>query len=140
MSAVELAQVEVDETTYDLRDDGALREDQGTGNAGKTMIVGTDGKLVPVEAVERQTVTLSASGWTAGSDYAYIQTATVSGMTAETEFDWDVALTGTDAEGDAATREAFAVIQYANGQSGSVVFKATEQPGVNLPVIVRTFT
>lgn len=140
MSAVELAQVEVDETTYDLRDDGALREDQGAGNAGKTMIVGTDGKLVPVEAVERQTVTLSASGWTTGTDYAYVQTATVEGMTALTEFDWEVSLTGTDEDGDAATVEAFTAVQFADGQAGSVVFKATDQPGVNLPVIVRTFT
>lgn len=95
---------------------------------------------VAVTEISRQTVILSSGGWSAGTDYAYTQTATVEGMTAETEFDYDASLTGTDAEGDAATLEAFAAVQYASGQAGSVVFKATEQPTVNLPVIVRTFT
>lgn len=97
-----------------------------------------EGALVVTE-ISRAVVTLTTSGWSAGSDYSYVQSASVSGMTASTEFDYDPSLTGTDEESDIAVVEAFTNVIFAGGGDGIVTFKATDAPGVNIPVIVRLF-
>lgn len=59
----ELSQIEAEGVTYDLRDDGAVRQNQGTENAGKSLVIGSDGMVVPVNGAEAFSVTLTAAGW-----------------------------------------------------------------------------
>ncbi len=88
----------------------------------------------------RCTVTLAADGWTAGSGYAYEQTVSISGVTAETDFDVDVELLGTDAEADVLVLEAFGLVTFADSVSGGIRFACpTDLPDINIPVIVRMY-
>lgn len=138
----ELKQIQVGSDTYDIRDAGALREDQGTENAGKVMTVGTDGKTAPMApggGTERKTGTLTTAGWTAGTGYAYEQTLTLDGVTAETDFDYDCELSGTDVEADATVLEAFSLVVWAGSQAGGIKFCATDKPDSNIPMLLRVY-
>lgn len=92
------------------------------------------------QMTKRYNVTLTASGWTAGSGYAFEQTVSVSGMTANTDFDYCYSISGTDAEADAAIANAASLINYASGGAGGVVFRcATTKPAVDIPVYIRVY-
>lgn len=137
----ELNQIEAEGVVYDLRDDGAVRQDQGTENAGKALVIGNNGKVTPGKAggTDRVSVTLSASGWTAGTSYAFEQAVTISGVTAGTDFDADCALSGTDDEADGLVQDAFGLVPYAVSQAGGIKFCAAEQPDVNIPLTIRLY-
>lgn len=137
----ELSQIEAEGVTYDLRDDGAVRQDQGKENAGKSLVIGNDGMVMLGKAggTDRVSATLSAAGWTAGTSYAFEQAVTISGVTAETDFDADCALSGTDDEADGLVQDAFGLVPYAVSQAGGIRFYAAEQPDVNIPLTIRLY-
>lgn len=66
----ELNQIEAEGVVYDLRDDGAVRQDQGTENAGKALVIGPDGKVVP-KAMQEKTATPQTTAQTVTADEGY---------------------------------------------------------------------
>lgn len=110
----------------------------GSGNAVSSG--GVFAALQELGSVNRVAVTLPASGWSAGSGYAYAQTVSLAGVTAETDFDVDVELSGTDAEADALILEAFGLVTFADSVSGGIRFACpAEKPGVNIPLTIRLY-
>jgi hypothetical protein len=91
---------------------------------------------------KQYTGTLLASGWSADSHGYQAQTITITGLKASYDVDpqWDVALSGTDPDADAALLEGFALIHNyktgANSLSAQCIGKA---PTVNVPVKVVVF-
>ena len=92
--------------------------------------------------IKQYTGTLLASGWAADSHGYQAQTITITGLKASYDIDpqWDVALSGTDPDADAALLEGFALIHNyktgANSLTAQCIGKAST---VNVPVKVVVF-
>ena len=91
---------------------------------------------------KQYTGTLLASGWAADSHGYQAQTITITGLKASYAIDpqWDVALSGTDPNADAALLEGFAVIHnYVTGANSLTAQCIGKAPTVNIPVKVVVF-
>ena len=89
--------------------------------------------------IKQYTGTLLASGWAADSHGYQAQTITISGLKASYSIDpqWDVALSGTDPDADAALLEGFALIHnYKPGVNSLTAQCIGAAPTVNIPVKV----
>ena len=92
--------------------------------------------------VKQYTGTLLASGWAADSHGYQAQTITITGLKASYDVDpqWDVALSGTDPDADAALLEGFALIHnYVTGADSLTAQCIGKAPTVNIPVKVVVF-
>lgn len=92
--------------------------------------------------VKQYTGTLLASGWSEDSHGYQAQTITITGMKASYDVDpqWDVALSGTDPDADAALLEGFALIHnYVTGANSLTAQCIGNAPTVNIPVKVVVF-
>lgn len=92
--------------------------------------------------VKQYTGTLLASGWAADSHGYQAQTITITGLRASYDVDpeWDVALSGTDPDADAALLEGFALIHnYKTGVNSLTAQCIGKAPTVNVPVKVVVF-
>ncbi len=91
---------------------------------------------------KQYTGTLLASGWAADSHGYQAQTITITGLNASYDVDpqWDVALSGTDPDADAALLEGFALIHnYTTGANSLTAQCIGKAPTVNVPVKVVVF-
>ena len=91
---------------------------------------------------KQYTGTLLASGWAADSHGYQAQTITITGLKASYGIDpqWDVALSGTDPDADAALLEGFALIHnYVTGANSLTAQCIGKAPTVNVPVKVVVF-
>ena len=92
--------------------------------------------------IKQYTGTLLASGWAADSHGYQAQTITITGLKASYAVDpqWDVALSGTDPDADAALLEGFALIHnYATGANSLTAQCIGKAPEINIPVKVVVF-
>lgn len=92
--------------------------------------------------IKQYTGTLLASGWAADSHGYQAQTITITGLKASYSVDpqWDVALSGTDPDADAALLEGFALIHnYKTGANSLTAQCIGSAPTVNIPVKVVVF-
>lgn len=92
--------------------------------------------------VKQYTGTLLASGWSEDSHGYQAQTITITGLKASYDVDpqWDVALSGTDPDADAALLEGFALIHnYMTGANSLTAQCIGKAPTVNIPVKVVVF-
>lgn len=92
--------------------------------------------------IKQYTGTLLASGWAADSYGYQAQTITITGLKASYDVDpqWDVALSGTDPDADAALLEGFALIHnYTTGANSLTAQCIGKAPTVNIPVKVVVF-
>lgn len=92
--------------------------------------------------VKQYTGTLLASGWAADSHGYQAQTITITGLKASYDVDpqWDVALSGTDPDADAALLEGFALIHnYVTGANSLTAQCIGKSPTVNIPIKVVVF-
>lgn len=92
--------------------------------------------------IKQYTGTLLASGWAADSHGYQSQTITITGLKASYDIDpqWDVALSGTDPDADAALLEGFALIHnYKTGVNSLTAQCIGAAPTVNIPVKVVVF-
>lgn len=92
--------------------------------------------------IKQYTGTLLASGWAADSHGYQAQTITITGLKALYDVDpqWDVALSGTDPDADAALLEGFALIHnYTTGTNSLTAQCIGSAPTVNIPVKVVVF-
>ena len=92
--------------------------------------------------VKQYTGTLLASDWSADSHGYQAQTITITGLKASYDVDpqWDVALSGTDPDADAALLEGFALIHnYVTGANSLTAQCIGSAPTVNIPVKVVVF-
>ena len=92
--------------------------------------------------VKQYTGTLLASGWAADSHGYQAQTITITGLKASYDVDpqWDVALSGTDPDADAALLEGFALIHnYVTGANSLTAQCIGTAPTVNIPIKVVVF-
>lgn len=92
--------------------------------------------------IKQYTGTLLASGWAADSHGYQAQTITITGLKAAYDVDpqWDVALSGTDPDADAALLEGFALIHnYKTGANSLTAQCIGKAPTVNVPVKVVVF-
>lgn len=92
--------------------------------------------------IKQYTGTLLASGWAADSHGYQAQTITITGLKAAYDIDpqWDVALSGTDPDADAALLEGFALIHnYTTGANSLTAQCIGKAPTVNVPVKVVVF-
>jgi hypothetical protein len=92
--------------------------------------------------IKQYTGTLLASGWAADSHGYQAQTITITGLKASYSVDpqWDVALSGTDPDADAALLEGFALIHnYKTGANSLTAQCIGKAPTVNIPVKVVVF-
>lgn len=92
--------------------------------------------------VKQYTGTLLASGWSEDSHGYQAQTITITGLKASYNVDpqWDVALSGTDPDADAALLEGFALIHnYVTGANSLTAQCIGKAPTVNIPVKVVVF-
>ena len=88
------------------------------------------------------TGTLLATGWSEDSHGYQAQTITVTGLKASYDVDpqWDVALSGTDPDADAALLEGFALIHnYTTGANSLTAQCIGAAPTINIPVKVVVF-
>lgn len=88
------------------------------------------------------TGTLLATGWSEDSHGYQSQTITITGLKASYDVDpqWDVALSGTDPDADAALLEGFALIHnYVTGANSLTAQCIGKAPTVNIPVKVVVF-
>lgn len=88
------------------------------------------------------TGTLLASGWSEDSHGYQVQTIAITGLKASYDVDpqWDVALSGTDPDADAALLEGFALIHnYVVGANSLTAQCIGKAPTVNIPVKVVVF-
>ena len=91
---------------------------------------------------KQYTGTLLASGWSEDSHGYQAQTITITGLKASYDVDpqWDVALSGTDPDADAALLEGFALIHnYVTGANSLTAQCIGKAPTVNVPVKVVVF-
>ena len=91
---------------------------------------------------KQYTGTLLASGWAADSHGYQAQTITITDLKASYDVDpqWDVVLSGTDPDADAALLEGFALIHnYKTGVNSLTAQCIGKAPTVNLPVKVVVF-
>lgn len=92
--------------------------------------------------IKQYTGTLLASGWAADSYGYQAQTITITGLKASYDVDpeWDVSLSGTDPDADAALLEGFALIHnYKTGANSLTAQCIGKAPTVNIPVKVVVF-
>lgn len=92
--------------------------------------------------IKQYTGTLLASGWAADSYGYQAQTIVITGLKASYDVDpeWDVALSGTDPDADAALLEGFALIHnYVTGANSLTAQCIGKAPTVNVPVKVVVF-
>lgn len=92
--------------------------------------------------IKQYTGTLLASGWAADSHGYQAQTIVITGLKASYDVDpeWDVALSGTDPDADAALLEGFALIHnYTTGANSLTAQCIGKAPTVNVPVKVVVF-
>ena len=92
--------------------------------------------------IKQYTGTLLASGWAADSHGYQAQTISISGLKAAYDVDpqWDVVLSGTDPDADAALLEGFALIHnYVTGANSLTAQCIGKAPTVNIPVKVVVF-
>ena len=92
--------------------------------------------------VKQYTGTLLASGWSEDSHGYQAQTITITGLKASYDVDpqWDVALSGTDPDADAALLEGFALIHnYKTGTNSLTAQCIGAAPTVNIPIKVVVF-
>ena len=92
--------------------------------------------------VKQYTGTLLASGWSEDSHGYQAQTITITGLKASYDVDpqWDVALSGTDPDADAALLEGFALIHnYVTGANSLTAQCIGSAPSVNIPIKVVVF-
>lgn len=92
--------------------------------------------------IKQYTGTLLASGWAADSHGYQAQTIVITGLKASYDVDpeWDVALSGTDPDADAALLEGFALIHnYTTGANSLTAQCIGKAPTVNIPVKVVVF-
>lgn len=92
--------------------------------------------------IKQYTGTLLASGWAADSHGYQAQTIVITGLKASYDVDpqWDVALSGTDPDADAALLEGFALIHnYTTGANSLTAQCIGKAPTINIPVKVVTF-
>lgn len=92
--------------------------------------------------IKQYTGTLLASGWAADSYGYQAQTITITGLKASYDVDpqWDVVLSGTDPDADAALLEGFALIHnYVVGANSLTAQCIGKAPTVNIPVKVVVF-
>lgn len=92
--------------------------------------------------IKQYTGTLLASGWAADSHGYQAQTITITDLKASYDVDpqWDVVLSGTDPDADAALLEGFALIHnYKTGVNSLTAQCIGKAPTVNLPVKVVVF-
>ena len=130
------------ETKLDLRQDTVTPQTllKGTTahNAAGELITGV---YEPMN-IKQYTGTLLASGWAADSHGYQAQTITITGLKASYDVDpqWDVALSGTDQDADAALLEGFALIHnYVTGTNSLTAQCIGKAPTVNVPVKVVVF-
>lgn len=132
-----------DEVKLDLSADSVTPETLARGvtahNAAGELITGT------MEAgikVTQYTGTLLATGWATDSAGYQAQTITITGLAAAYAVDpqWDVVLSGTDPDADAALLEGFALIHnYTTGENSLTAQCIGDAPTVNIPVKVVVF-
>ncbi len=92
--------------------------------------------------IKQYTGTLLASGWAADAHGYQAQTIAVTGLKASYDVDpqWDVALSGTDPDADAALLEGFALIHnYVTGANSLTAQCIGKAPTVNVPIKVVVF-
>lgn len=92
--------------------------------------------------IKQYTGTLLASGWAADAHGYQAQTIVITGLKASYDVDpqWDVALSGTDPDADAALLEGFALIHnYTTGVNSLTAQCIGKAPTVNIPVKVVVF-
>ncbi len=92
--------------------------------------------------VKQYTGTLLASGWSEDSHGYQAQTITITGLKASYDVDpqWDVALSGTDPDADAALLEGFALIHnYTTGANSLTAQCIGAAPAINIPIKVVVF-
>lgn len=92
--------------------------------------------------IKQYTGTLLASGWAADSHGYQAQTIVITGLKASYDVDpqWDVALSGTDPDADAALLEGFALIHnYVTGANSLTAQCIGKAPTINIPVKVVVF-
>ena len=131
-----------DETKLDLTADSVTPQTLLKGatahNAAGERITGT---YEPMK-VTQYTGTLLASGWSEDSYGYQAQTITIAGLKASYDVDpeWDVVLSGTDPDADAALLEGFALIHnYKTGTNSLTAQCIGAAPTVNIPVKVVVF-
>ena len=92
--------------------------------------------------VKQYTGTLLASGWSEDSHGYQAQTITITGLKASYDVDpqWDVSLSGTDPDADAALLGGFALIHnYVTGANSLTAQCIGKAPTVNIPIKVVVF-
>lgn len=119
--------------------------DQGTANRGKAMVVGDDGIVIPTEYTSglngtQYSVTIPYTSWSTSGSY-FTKTVNVSGIKSTYNVSpvVDCVLSGTDVSSDNAILEAFSKINTITTNSGNITIKATEQPTVNIPIIINVW-
>lgn len=92
--------------------------------------------------IKQYTGTLLASGWAADAHGYQAQTIVITGLKASYDVDpqWDVALSGTDPDADAALLEGFALIHnYKTGANSLTAQCIGKAPTINIPIKVVVF-
>lgn len=92
--------------------------------------------------IKQYTGTLLSTGWAADSYGYQSQTITITGLQASYDVDpqWDVVLSGTDPDADAALLEGFALIHnYKTGVNSLTAQCIGSAPSVNIPIKVVVF-
>lgn len=92
-----------------------------------------------MDELSAQTITLTTSGWTQGSDDRYYQTKSVSGVTSSTPVVWvdcDLSTSDTDAKVEILTAWAGPSANEVKQGSGTLTFYSYEVPTINIPVNV----
>lgn len=89
--------------------------------------------------ISAQTITLTISGWTQGSDNRYYQTKSVSGVTSSTPVVWvdcDLSTSDVNAKVEILTAWAGPSANEVKQGSGTLTFYSYEVPTINIPVNV----
>ena len=105
-----------------------------------TSVNGKTGDVTVAGGGVGNTATLTTSGWTANSTFGFEQTVSVTGVTtnAAQVINVDVDLSLTDVDANASMLNAWALVAQcpAKQNAGSLTFYATEQPTVNISIVV----
>ena len=107
-------------------------------NAAGELITGVYEPMI----IKQYTGTLLSTGWAADSHGYQAQTITITGLQASYDVDpqWDVVLSGTDPDADAALLEGFALIHnYKTGANSLTAQCIGSAPSVNIPIKVVVF-
>ena len=123
------------------------KQDKLSGTAGQVVGFDSDGNAVAQAApsggssAAQYSLTLTMGGWYTDGSYR-AQQVTVSGLKASYDVspDVDCELSGTDADGDAAILEGWALVHFAETAADSITFRCIgDAPAVNIPVVLRVF-